>query len=430
MPATARSKLPPYTRLHKLGFYETRYPLYKGEDGKWKYHYARSRDVDEAWKAYAELEVRYGSRKLSREGDRQLEPFLAEFIGRKTTRANPVQPTTHAENVHMVGLICRSIGKVRLRELTPGHVWDMLDDLEPYAPRTRRHALRLLGEALRYAKARGWVSDVATEGVKLPREARDKRNKALELSRLQEYLRHARRRRSYPILALCAALGLRIGEAIALRREDYSKPPGKPARLDVRRTAQGRGKEARLVDRTKTPAGHRYIYLPPDVTAMLDEWLERLDSERELGAPASELLFPTTSGRAYQYHNVLRDHQDAMAAAGLEQPRPRRPRKKAGQEGEGQAAPPPRRKPAPKGERHVTTHQLRHTANSLMMQRGVMQEVRAAILGHSLTRNINDIYTHVQESDLIAAAPKLAGTLPPEWSYPTGGLLGKELGKS
>jgi len=45
---------------------------------------------------------------------------------------------------------------------------------------------------------------------------------------------------------------------------------------------------------------------------------------------------------------------------------------------------------------HLRFHDLRHTANSRMMEAGVIQDVRKAILGHSSGREINARYTHVE----------------------------------
>ena len=46
--------------------------------------------------------------------------------------------------------------------------------------------------------------------------------------------------------------------------------------------------------------------------------------------------------------------------------------------------------------RHVRFHDLRHTFNTRLMESGVLQEVRMALMGHSPGAKIHAIYTHIE----------------------------------
>jgi len=48
------------------------------------------------------------------------------------------------------------------------------------------------------------------------------------------------------------------------------------------------------------------------------------------------------------------------------------------------------------GIRHIRFHDLRHTFNTRLMEAGVLQEVRKALMGHSSGGEINSIYTHIE----------------------------------
>jgi len=48
------------------------------------------------------------------------------------------------------------------------------------------------------------------------------------------------------------------------------------------------------------------------------------------------------------------------------------------------------------GIRPLRFHDLRHTFNTRLMEAGVMQEVRKALMGHSSGEDVNSIYTHVE----------------------------------
>ena len=46
--------------------------------------------------------------------------------------------------------------------------------------------------------------------------------------------------------------------------------------------------------------------------------------------------------------------------------------------------------------RHVRFHDLRHTFNTRLMEAGVLQEVRMALMGHSAGSKVHSIYTHIE----------------------------------
>ena len=48
------------------------------------------------------------------------------------------------------------------------------------------------------------------------------------------------------------------------------------------------------------------------------------------------------------------------------------------------------------GIRYYRFHDLRHTFNTRLMEAGVMQDVRKALMGHSSGEDVNAIYTHVE----------------------------------
>ena len=48
------------------------------------------------------------------------------------------------------------------------------------------------------------------------------------------------------------------------------------------------------------------------------------------------------------------------------------------------------------GIRYRRFHDLRHTFNTRLMEAGVMQEIRKALMGHSSGEDVNSIYTHIE----------------------------------
>jgi integrase len=48
------------------------------------------------------------------------------------------------------------------------------------------------------------------------------------------------------------------------------------------------------------------------------------------------------------------------------------------------------------GLRHFRVHDLRHTFNTRMMEAGVLQEIRMALMGHSVGAKVHATYTHIE----------------------------------
>lgn len=64
------------------------------------------------------------------------------------------------------------------------------------------------------------------------------------------------------------------------------------------------------------------------------------------------------------------------------------------------------------GIRYLRFHDLRHTFNTRLMEAGVMQEVRKALMGHSSGKDVNSIYTHVELPVKREAIRKLEAWVP------------------
>jgi integrase len=48
------------------------------------------------------------------------------------------------------------------------------------------------------------------------------------------------------------------------------------------------------------------------------------------------------------------------------------------------------------GSRYFRFHDLRHTFNTRLMEAGVLQDIRKALMGHSSGDEVNSLYTHVE----------------------------------
>jgi integrase len=71
------------------------------------------------------------------------------------------------------------------------------------------------------------------------------------------------------------------------------------------------------------------------------------------------------------------------------------------------------------GVRHIRFHDLRHTFNTRLMEAGILQEVRMALMGHSSGQSVHAIYTHIELPVKRQAIAKLEAWV--KQQQPTGG---------
>ena len=155
--------------------------------------------------------------------------------------------------------------------------------------------------------------------------------------------------RDYCILTLFLNCGLRISELVGLNKTDV------------------RGEQLRVLGKGNK---ERMLYLNDACQRSLEDWL----TQRDVIAPADQnALFVTLQNRrrisTAAVHKLVKKH---LAAAGLD-------------------------------STQYSSHKLRHTAATLMLQNGVDVRTLQEVLGHDHL-NTTQIYTHVENEDLRTAA--------------------------
>ncbi len=209
------------------------------------------------------------------------------------------------------------------------------------------------------AERDGLVQDGITAGLQLPRrrgKRRPSRVRVLtraQLARLLAEIPDAWK----PFFELLASTGLRVSEAIALRRMDLELDD--PPHLWVRRSiVKG------VVGPPKSRFGMRRLPLEENLAAQL-----RL--HRKPGMPEEALVFPSTTGTPLNPNNVRhRVLAPAVKHAGVE----------------------------PAG-----FHAFRHTCASLLIERGLSPLRLQRWMGHHSAASTLDVYGHMIDAELAPA---------------------------
>jgi integrase len=262
-------------------------------------------------------------------------------------------------------------GPYQLAKITPALVrlWYRQQQTLGLANNTVREHVAILKSVLKTAQTDGHISYLPTGAVRVPRQER-RRPTVLPLAEAWQVVSAA----PEPWRALFATAvftGLRLGEILALRRDDIDLD-----RRVLRVTgtmSEVAGRVPRLVrEQPKSAAGIRDV--------PLIEPLAELMSDHVVGLPpAQQLLFATPAGRPLDRSAVYRVWHPLRAAVG-------RP--------------------------ELRFHDLRHTAASLLLTFSGAQLLELKeIMGHSQIAHTVDLYGHLVPGRLDAIRESFGAAL-------------------
>ena len=307
--------------------------------------------------------------------------------------------------------IAPSLGRVTVGELGPRWLERQRGHMKPsgfrsYESAWRIHVVSTWGSRriadIRYSEVQAWIAELAAKrgpvivrtahsvlarilddavrdrllasnparGVKLPKRP-PRRNVYLTASQLD---RLADESRHYRSLVLLLGVGLRWGEAAALRVGDIDFLR---RRIELHRNAVHVG--TTVVVGTLKSNENRTIVVPKFVIDAL--------AETANGNGRDDLLWPTASG-GYMGPPASKESWLSGAVARCRKADPTFPR--------------------------ITAHALRHTAASLAIHAGANPKVVQRMLGHASAAMTLDVYADLFDSDLTSVADSVAKMWPRE----------------
>ena len=274
--------------------------------------------------------------------------------------------------------IAPTLGRVKLRSLTPAHIRALYREKldRRLAARTVQYVHTTLNKALKQAVADGLIPRNRAASVKAPRPRRSE-IKPLDREQVRALFEAAAGHRLEALYVVAVTAGLREGELLALRWEDVDLEAGT---LQVRRVFS-EARSGRIFETPKSGKG-RNIRLTRRAVAVLrahrkcqlEERMARAKLWQEQG-----LVFPSTVGTPLSARNLQRQFKILLDRAGL--------------------------------PRSFRFHDLRHTCATLLLRQGVHAKYVQELLGHadiSLTLNV---YSHVLPDMGDAAAGAMDSAL-------------------
>jgi integrase len=344
-------------------------------DGTRKTIYAKTRQ--EASRLLASA-IRDRDSGLPVVGDRQtVGQFLESWL---ESSKHSVRPRTWKRRGEYVRLhLIPTIGKIALSKLTAQQVQSLYARKveEGLSTTTVHHLHAVLHRALETALRLGLVQRNVASLVDAPR-MRHHEMSTLSHEQVGTLLLTARGDRFEALYLLAITTGMRQGELLALRWRDVDLDN---RILKVRATLQFTAAGFVFAE-PKTSRSRRRIAISVYAAEALQRHRERQEQERTRlgdGWTDRDLVFPNSLGKPQDGIDLLRySFRPLLMRAGL-----------------------PR----------IRFHDLRHTAATLLLRRGVNPKIVSEMLGHSSVAITLDIYSHVVPDMQQLAADAMDETL-------------------
>ncbi len=372
---------------------------FRGRDGK-----GCGKREAERWAEEQEAAARAG-KGTQKPSSQTVREYLAEWLPGHVAREN-LKPRAIESHIFVAdAYILPFLGDTSLQRLTPVVLDDWQNRLltEPrpsgrvLAAATVVKTRSTLNLALAHAVVTGRLSSNPLDRVRRPR-MRAKPAQPLTPDEIRAILAQVGTCRLGPLFLLCLHLGLRIGEALALRWADvrdgvlYVRQTASEPHVSMRRAdlpaavARWTGASApptsaaRLTYHTpKTAAAVRSWPIPRATLEVLRRWQETQNSERQVGAWVDTgLIFTTPTGAPVTYTSAGRAWKSLLRRAGV----------------------PPR-----------GLHAERHTAASRALEGGLSLVETATMLGHANPSITMHTYAHLLDPERAAAAAKMDALL-------------------
>lgn len=262
-------------------------------------------------------------------------------------------------------------GRQRLSDITRFEVQTFIGmkQRKGYAPKTLAHLRNLLSKVFSVAVKWGWLNSNHASAVELPPVERCHERRVLtpeEIAKLTASLKEPAR----TIVVLGLLTGLRIGEILALKIQDFDLQGGF---VTVRRNVY----RGHIQETPKTKQSERRIPLASSVQAAVSQWMA-------IRPTGTEWVFPSEAETPHHDRNLMRREIRPVCER--------------------------LRIPA------FGWHALRHTFSTYNGNKGVPMPVLQSLLGHAHPATTM-IYTHPLESAQRDAVEQLARILFPSVPY-------------
>ncbi|TAN22188.1 MAG: site-specific integrase, partial [Actinomycetota bacterium] len=271
------------------------------------------------------------------------------------------------------------LGKMKLRDLNRTRIDSWLKTLQTttyvtrngatgsYSANTLRLCRVVLSAAVKWATREKILAFNPVRDSRPPGGRPRAQKHAMDEGQARQLIEKTRGTELGALWALMITTGLRRGEALGLRWQDFDGE-------SVVITSQIKLENGKIVrGDLKTERSKRSLRVPKFLVADLETHrVKQQEYFERLGKPVPKLIFPNSNGNAIRPDNLRKRFLTALQLAGIE--------------------------PHDDG-RSWTVHELRHTAASQLLNDRMPVQIVSRALGHSSVRVTIDVYAHLSDKD-------------------------------
>jgi integrase len=311
---------------------------------------------------------------LSTTGRQTLAQYLAGWLKHRQAQQDIRARTYYSYRAFLQHAV-RDIGMIALEDLRPITIQRFYNGLTKRLSASSLSCLHVaLRDALDDAVKDDFIGENPAAGATVPHPPKKTGRRHLTWDELAALLEVGRGTRWYAMWAVLGTMGLRVGEAIALRWEDVD---WQERTITVDETLTQGWSGGLDVGPPKTESSGRTVTMTDTVYDALEAHKRILAREgRTWGR--RDWVFPSVHSKRLHPSVVAKNLRDDCAAAGLER---------------------------------ISPHVLRHTCATLMLDSGTPMHVVKDALGHASVQMTVDLYGHTDASMRQAAAARIDARL-------------------
>ena len=298
------------------------------------------------------------------------------------TIKSTIRPKTHEQYTQIVQQhILPYLGEIKLKDLRPDNIQSLYNKKlkDGASERTVILIHSVLHRSLNLAVKWELLGRNPADAVTRPR-IRRREMKTLDDTQVRSLIMVSKGTKYETLFWLAVNTGLREGELIGLKWSDLD---WKTQKLQIQRQVQRTKDQGLMFCEPKSASGRRVVFLGKTTIEMLRKHFELQQIERQFAGAKwkeNDLVFPTSVGTPMEPSNLLKHFKDYLKLANLPD---------------------------------IRFHDLRHTAASLMLLKGIHPKVVQERLGHSDIGITLNLYSHVLPGMQEDASEKLDELMSP-----------------
>lgn len=330
--------------------YEVRF-TYKDKYGLKQYYSKRGFKTEREAKKH-EIYIKEKIRQGHVTKSKTLDEVFNEFKSNNTLQITTLNQYTLLYNKH----IKKALGGAKINVLDYNKIQSFINDLSMmYSKSNVNNIAAVIKNIFVFAYNYGYIERIPFQKLSVSGKEKKKANKVISDQEFKELIKRTEKEAYRIVFYIAHFTGLRIGEILALERNDIDMINNT---ISVNKTLYtDRMTHEISVKKPKTETSNAVIPLPNRLKDILIPWLEKNSSDIVVCDAFGQHILPS------KINNYLASYKQKYGI-------------------------------------HITMHMFRHTYTTMLYRKGVDPKTAQALLRHKDFNTTMTVYTHIEDNEL------------------------------